>query len=71
MELLNYIKDVELVGKNRFMVTFVDNSTMEIACDRYFWYAISRSGGYVLDVSLVEVQRIDFYKLRNTYGKEA
>lgn len=71
MEILNYLKAVELIGNMRFKLTFIDDSTMVIARDKYYWYAMDRTNGYAREASLVEIQHIDFYNLRTTYAKEA
>lgn len=71
MEILSNIKHVGAIGMNRFMLTFLDNSTMEVASDRSYWYSLGRTDGYAREASLVEIQYIDLYRLSNGYIQEA
>ena len=69
MELLSNIKYVEMLEWNRFRITFTDDSVMEIANDKYWWYGISRTVGYAIEASLVDIQFINFYNLKDTYAR--
>ena len=65
--ILNNIVKVEYVYTKMcvrvYFIKFKDDSMLELANDRIFNYVLSRTPGFAEDVSLVELQRIDFSRL--------